>query len=468
MTRLARTLLALVVLGLAAAAPAPAACPVARPSGLCLPDDPVFGSQWGMHNTGQAIEGKTNVKRDADVDAAEAWNVTTGSTDVVVAVVDTGIAYDNPDLASRIWTNAGELGTDASGRDRRSNGIDDDGNGYVDDWQGWDFVGRSVNDRTDADNDPRDLAGHGTHVAGIIGAAGDNGHGATGIAWNVRLMNLRARGERSNEKGEDVADAFDYAGDNGAQIVNASLAETEPTPRLQQAMAEHPDVLYVIAAGNKSWDLDQQPGHPSYPCLYRLPNVVCVAATDVADHLASFSSWGRTSVDLAAPGQVTRSTQPRWTPAGATEAFPRDPFGAGRWIAGAAPGSTPTWGWSAGRLVNHRAGAVDEPGSDTWVQGGPFDLSGRQGCVLWADVDTNASPGAGLYVQARGDTAFLPASREPAQDSSTPSNDTVAFVGSALTKTLGVQVSDLDGDPSAYVRCAPPSTTSGSTASAAR
>src|SRR5690349_18112386 len=104
MTRLARTLLALVVLGLAAAAPASAACPVVRPSGLCLPDDPAFGSEWGMHNVGQTIEGKTNVKRDADVDAAEAWNVTRGSSAVVVAVVDTGIAYDSPDLASRIWT----------------------------------------------------------------------------------------------------------------------------------------------------------------------------------------------------------------------------------------------------------------------------------------------------------------------------------------------------------------------------
>ena len=91
-------------------------------------------------------------------------------------------------------------GTDAQGRDKRSNGVDDDGNGYVDDWQGWDFVGRSVIDRDDADNDPRDLAGHGTHVAGHHRRHGDNGHGVTGIAWNVRLMNLRVRGERSNEK----------------------------------------------------------------------------------------------------------------------------------------------------------------------------------------------------------------------------------------------------------------------------
>ncbi|HEV3473267.1 MAG TPA: S8 family serine peptidase, partial [Actinomycetota bacterium] len=136
-----------------------------------LPNDPYFSSQWGLNNTGQSIVGSPGIA-DADIDAPEAWDVTTGSDAVIVAVADTGAALNHPDLAGNIWTNRGE-----TGGGKETNRVDDDGNGYVDDWRGWDFINN--------DNDPFDDHMHGTHVAGTIGAQGSNGIGVTGVNWNV-------------------------------------------------------------------------------------------------------------------------------------------------------------------------------------------------------------------------------------------------------------------------------------------
>ena len=142
-----------------------------------VPNDPSFPQEWGLDNTGQQVNW-TSGTPDADIDAKEAWSVSTGSPDVTVAVIDTGVDVAHPDLAQNIWINQGE---NCAGC--RTNGIDDDGDGYVDDWRGWDFV--------NGDNDPTDDNGHGTHVAGTIAAAGNNGIGITGVTWNSKIMPLR-------------------------------------------------------------------------------------------------------------------------------------------------------------------------------------------------------------------------------------------------------------------------------------
>ena len=141
------------------------------------PNDPFFSRLWGLNNNGFPVSGRWGTP-DADIDAPEAWGVTTGSDAVTVAVIDTGIDYSHPDLSSQMWINPGENCPGC-----RTDGIDNDGNGYVDDWRGWDFA--------NGDNDPMDDNGHGTHVAGTIGAAGNNGIGVTGVNWHVRLMPLK-------------------------------------------------------------------------------------------------------------------------------------------------------------------------------------------------------------------------------------------------------------------------------------
>ena len=131
-----------------------------------IPNDPNFGLQWGLHNS-----------NNRDINAPEAWDITKGSNEVVIAVIDTGVNYNHPDLMNNIWVNSGEI---------PGNTIDDDGNGYIDDYRGYDFLGR--------DPDPMDTNGHGTHVAGIIAAQSDNGIGISGVAPNVKIMPIRAAG----------------------------------------------------------------------------------------------------------------------------------------------------------------------------------------------------------------------------------------------------------------------------------
>jgi large repetitive protein len=257
------------------------------------PNDPFFPDLWGLHNTGTP-----SGTPDADIDAPEAWDLATGSPNVVVGVVDSGVDVTHPDLSSVIWANPGESGGLAS------NGLDDDDNGLTDDWRGWDWV--------DDDNLPADEADHGTHVSGTIAASGNNATGVTGVSWDSRVMPLRMLNADGDGTVADLILAYAYAGAKGAQIVNASLGGADPSNAELDAIQASPNTLFVVAAGNGGADGvgDNVDVAPEYPCAYAAANIVCVAASNRNDGLASFSNFGSTSVDLAAPGVQTRSTVP--------------------------------------------------------------------------------------------------------------------------------------------------------------
>ncbi len=257
-----------------------------------VPDDADFGDLWGLHNVGQ--DGGTP---DADIDAPEAWDITVGSRDVVVAVIDSGVDLTHPDLVDNLWTNPGEIA---------GNGIDDDGNGFVDDVHGWDF--------SSDDNDPSPVGGacqgHGTHVAGTIGASGNNGIGVSGVNWNVTIMPLKAfrslLGVLCTASDADLLAAIQYHTMMGVRISSNSWGG--PAPSMPVALAiRASDSVFVAAAGNESNDNDVQ---PSFPANYPLSNIVSVAATDRNDLLADFSNYGVNSVDLGAPGVDILSTLP--------------------------------------------------------------------------------------------------------------------------------------------------------------
>ncbi|MBI5664244.1 MAG: S8 family serine peptidase [Nitrospirae bacterium] len=250
-----------------------------------VPDDASFGSLWGLNNTGQ-----TNGVYDADIDAPEAWETTTGSDSIIIAVIDSGVAYDHTDFANNIWTNTGEI---------PDNGLDDDANGYVDDVYGWDFV--------ENDGYPEDYNSHGTHVAGIIAAQGNNAGGITGVMWNARIMAIRFLGLTGSGTTADAISAILYAKANGARIINNSWGGTDGSQALKDAIEAFPGVV-VCAAGNVRRDNDG--AAPFYPASYDSPNIISVAATDHNDGLASFSNYGATTVDVAAPGVDIYSSVP--------------------------------------------------------------------------------------------------------------------------------------------------------------
>jgi subtilisin family serine protease len=252
-----------------------------------VPDDALFGQLWGLVNTGQ--NGGTP---GADIGAAEAWDVRTDASAITVAVIDSGMQRNHPDLSLNAWTNSDEVA---------GNGTDDDGNGYVDDRIGWDWA--------NGDADPADDNGHGTHVAGTIGARGDNGVGVVGVAWRVRLMALKAMGADGSGSTSAVISAVDYAVANGAHIINASFGSTSFSRSLYDAFeaAGEQGVLTVAAAGNDAVNTDEL---PHYPASFGLATIVSVGATNRSDDLADFSNYGIHSVDVAAPGAVILSTLP--------------------------------------------------------------------------------------------------------------------------------------------------------------
>ena len=252
-----------------------------------LPDDPRFSVLHGLRNTGQ-LGGSPG----ADIAAEAAWDVTTGDREVVVGIVDTGIDYEHPDLAGNIWINTAEIA---------GNGIDDDGNGFVDDVRGWDFVA--------GDNDPMDDNGHGTHVAGTVGAVGNNGRGVTGVAWKVRLLPLKFLGANGLGNVANAVAAIDYATSLGVDITNNSWSGPAYSRALEEAIraAGEREILFVAASGNTGTDNDRL---PAYPASYELPNILAVTATDPADLPAPFANVGSGSVHLGAPGVSVFSTLP--------------------------------------------------------------------------------------------------------------------------------------------------------------
>jgi len=254
---------------------------------LRSPDDPRYPDLWGLHNTGQ-----TGGTIGSDIHVEQAWDLTTGRRTVLVGVIDTGIDYTHPDLAANIYTNPGEI---------PGNGVDDDHNGYVDDVHGWDF-------RND-DDDPMDDNGHGTHVAGTIGAVGNNALGVTGVNWEVQLVPMKFLAGSGSGTTADAVEAVDYATQAGLDILNNSWGGAGFSQALLESITEAFDagVLFVAAAGNNAANNDFD---LHYPSGYDAPNVVSVAAVDHNDALASFSNYGLQTVDLAAPGVSILSTVP--------------------------------------------------------------------------------------------------------------------------------------------------------------
>ena len=258
-----------------------------------VPNDPSFTDQWGLRNTGQS-----GGSRGGDIAAVAAWDVTTGSRSVVVAVIDSGFDYTHPDLAANAWRNPGEVPGD---------GLDNDGNGFVDDVHGWDFA----ND----DADPMDDDGHGTHVAGTIGAVGDNGVGVTGVSWQVSIMGLKFLDAEGSGSISDAIAAISYATrmrrEFGVNVVatNNSWGGADRSLALRAAIAEGgaAGILFVTAAGNDGVNGDRR---ANYPANEDLDAVIAVTATNRSNRLPAFATYGPVHVDLAAPGAAIRSTVP--------------------------------------------------------------------------------------------------------------------------------------------------------------
>lgn len=255
-----------------------------------VPNDPLFDQQDFLNQIG----------------APAAWDHTVGSPDVIIAVLDSGVDINHPDLADNIWTNPGEV---------PGNGLDDDGNGFIDDVHGWDFVDH------DADVSPPLAEGylpqavmHGTVVAGVAAAVGNNGIGVTGVSWHAKIMSVRIINPQGIGDAEDAAFALRYAVDRGARVINLSFTGEEIDQALQDEIvrAYHRGVVIVAAVGNQGDGGSNLDEFPLYPACFKLPDgrdpVIGVAAVTARDTKADFSNYGRECTDISAPGVDVFST----------------------------------------------------------------------------------------------------------------------------------------------------------------
>ncbi len=256
-------------------------------------NDPSVQKNWGLMGT----QGQSDIK------VSNAWGISQGDRNIVVAIIDTGIDIYHPDLKENIWTNHGESGLDEGGKDKATNGIDDDHNGYIDDVHGWDFVNEKP---LVVDNH-----GHGTHIAGIVGAVGGNGIGISGVCPKVSLMPLKYFDPTSkgNDNLRNTVRAIRYASLMGAQIINYSGGGTEPNDDEFEAIrfAQGKGVLFVAAAGNEHSNSDV--AH-YYPADYTLSNIISVTAIDSFAKVLRTSNYGTKTVHIAAPGEGIYSTLP--------------------------------------------------------------------------------------------------------------------------------------------------------------
>ena len=261
---------------IAAAVLAVAACAPPAAAGAAPAGDPFLDQQWPL-------------ARESALGRAAAWQQTTGAG-TIVAVLDTGADFSHPDLQGAFWTNAAEIA---------GNGVDDDRNGFVDDVHGADVV--------DGDGDPSDDEGHGTHVAGIIGARAGNGEGGAGLAPDAQLMIVKVLDEHRAGTATGLAEGIRYAIAHGATVINTSVNGDGVSRPLQEAIraAGAAGALVVASAGNDGRSIDVA---PSYPASYTDPSIVAVASAGQAGALSYFSNHGLLAVDVAAPGEDVLST----------------------------------------------------------------------------------------------------------------------------------------------------------------
>lgn len=252
-------------------------------------NDPAISAAWGLKMT----------------DSQRAWRISQGSREIVVCVIDTGADINHPDLKNNLWINKGESGgkKDKWGRDKSNNHLDDDGNGLIDDVHGWNFVNNN--------DDLKDEHGHGTHIAGIIGAEGGNGIGVSGVSPKVSLMILKYYDAKGNDMNNlvNTVKAIDYAVAKDCNIINYSGGGIAPSPEERAAIerANKKGILFVAAAGNERSNSDVR---KYYPADYGLPNILSVTAIDRFKNVLPTSNFGEQTVDVAAPGNDIISTLP--------------------------------------------------------------------------------------------------------------------------------------------------------------
>ena len=384
------------------------------------PDDALYGQLWGL-----------NQASDFDIDAPEAWATTTGSDQVVVGVIDSGVAYDHPDLAGNMWSHPV---TGAPGRD---------------------FL--------EEDDTPFDYNGHGTHVAGTIGAVGHNTIGVTGVNQDVAIMALRAG--HNDLEDADIIQAINYACANGADVVNGSFGSPAKAPALATAIKSAPcsDTLFVFAAGNDAANLTKNTrAANAYPCEYhRAPphgfsarNVVCVGASTRGDLLSGFSNRGSRSVHLAAPGGNTSSSGSQqilstW-PGYETVWGPDDMETAGTWGDQINVGNSvaPVWDHRAGPATSGTSALSDSPGQyvnnalTTIRNMTAIDLSGEAGCLIDYEARVATERGFDWFGIFAGTTTLT----EDAEIAAWTGTTDGSFL--PLTSDLG----QFDGEPVVYVR----------------
>ncbi|HEX7126289.1 MAG TPA: S8 family peptidase [Thermodesulfobacteriota bacterium] len=352
---------------------------------FAVPNDPQYGQLWGLRNTGQSIAGGSYASNNPgvagrDMGAEAAWDLETDCSSVVVAVLDTGVNYDHEDLAPNMW-----------------NGLPNHGDDFI-----------------DGDGDPMDEHGHGTHVAGTIGAVGNNGIGTTGVCWRVQLMAVRVLDAAGSGTTASIAAGIDFAVTEGAKVINLSLGGPSSDAVLSSAILRARDegVVVVAAAGNEGSNNNTS---PRYPCNFAHDNIVCVAALDQAYGLASFSNYGSTTVDVGAPGTNILST---WS--GIVQTFVDD-FNTGGvldWTAAPVGG----WAYASKPLGAPGGGSVTMPmllNPSMWpdvVYGNnrddrvykTFDLAGVDAATVSFAFFADTEPGADFFR-----VAYSPAGGDP-------------------------------------------------------